>query len=245
MSAPAGPLADWILAWIEGQKAMLAQWNAARQPAGPGPQPSANPLASMFAAAQTAFGNPAASGSLAPGFPWATPLGDLPGVGPLREHQAVARDMAAALADFEQLSREMAVVLGRIHVDTLDLLARRVQERANEGRPVENTGALYDLWIECGEATYAKVAHGDAYCRLQADLCNAGVRVQKAQRQQTERWLKLLDLPTRAEVNTLNLRIRDRQRRLDAADAASRAAPAKPAARRAKAPAKRKSRPKA
>jgi hypothetical protein len=225
MSASTGPTADWIQAWIDGQKAVLDQWSASRPPGPAAGKSFANAFAPAFAAAQSAFGAGASVG-MPFGFPWvsqgapgtvpAASAWEMPGVGPLREHQGEARAMAAALADFERLSRDMAAVIARVHLDTLDLLARRAQERANEGKPVGNTQALYDLWVECGEATYAKVAHGEAYCRLQADLCNAGIRVQRAQRQQTERWLKLLDLPTRAEVNTLNQRIRELQGRLDA-----------------------------
>ncbi len=237
MSSTGGPAGDWVHAWIEGQKTAFAKWSGERQPAGvPGIKSISELFAPALAAAQSALGAGAARGmpgSL--GLLWggqgaaatgaATGTWGIPGVGPLREQQAAAQAMASALADVERLSLEMAGTLARIHADTLDLLARRAAEQANQGKPVEDVKALYDLWIDCGEVTYAKVAHSDAYCRLQADLCNSGVRFQAAERQQMERWLKLLDLPTRAEVNTLNLRIRDLQRRLESAMARTPTAP--------------------
>ena len=171
----------------------------------------------------------------APGHAW-----DLPGIGPLREQHAAAQEMAAALAEVERLSLEMASVVARIHAETLDLLARRAAEQANQGTPVQDAKALYDLWVECGEATYAKVAHSEAFCRLQADLCNAGIRYKAVERRQMERWLKLLDLPTRSEVNTLNLRVRELQRQLEAKVAPAPAAPkasARKPAKKAAAPA--------
>ncbi|MEQ1579673.1 MAG: poly(R)-hydroxyalkanoic acid synthase subunit PhaE [Steroidobacteraceae bacterium] len=229
MSGPGGRAADWIQAWIEAQKAALAQWNAERpQPTSAGARSFADLFSPVLAAAQSAFGATSSKGVTdAFTFPWAGPkaaifdgmggIRDLPGIGPLREQQAAAQEMAAALADVERLTLEMARVMAKVHADTLDLLARRSAERANEGKPVADAKALYDLWIECGEATYARVAHGDAFCRLQADLCNAGIRFQSVERQQMERWLKLLDLPTRSEVNSLNLRIRELQRQLESA----------------------------
>lgn len=269
MSGPGGPANDWIQAWIQAQRAALEQWNAGRPPA----SASARSFSDLFSPPQpTAHSSPVAPSAKGIAdfwvFPWQMPgmaspgtapgSWDLPGIGPLREQQAAAQEMAAALADVERLTLEMARVMAKVHADTLDLLARRSAERANEGKPVTDAKALYDLWIECGEATYAKVAHGDAYCRLQADLCNAGVRFQAIERQQVERWLKLLDLPTRSEVNTLNLRIRELQRQLDSAakppaafrtpagDTAprSKVAPKRATSRAARPKPKRKSRPK-
>lgn len=231
MSAARGPAEDWIEAWIQAQKSALAQWTSAQPNSGQAGARSVSDLFSPFlSAAQSTFGTASVKGGTDSfGFPWKMPgfaaaggpsgIADLPGIGPLREQQAAAQEMAAALADVERLSLEMARVMAKVHADTLDLLARRSAERANQGAPVADIKALYDLWIECGEATYAKVAHGDAFCRLQADLCNAGIRFQAVERQQVERWLKLLDLPTRSEVNTLNLRIRDLQRQLESATA--------------------------
>jgi class III poly(R)-hydroxyalkanoic acid synthase PhaE subunit len=257
MTSTGGPANDWIQAWIDGQKAALARWSGERQPAGAtGRGPFADLFGPAFAAAQSVFGAAAASGATAAHWPlWKMPSAgasgaagawwDLPGIGPLREQHAAAQEMAAALAEVERLTAEMGGVMARVHAETLDLLARRAAEHSNQGTPVQDAKALYDLWVECGEATYAKVAHSEAYCRLQADLCNAGIRFQAVERQQMERWLKLLDLPTRSEVNTLNLRIRELQRRLEAAT--SPPPPKAPARKRAGKPVvapKRKSRPK-
>jgi hypothetical protein len=230
MNSPGGPTKDWIQGWIQAQKAALEQWNAERPPVSVSARSFTDLLSPFLAAAQPSLGATAEKGITGTwGFPWQMPgfaaaggaegNWDLPGIGPLREQQAAAQEMAAAQADVARLSLEMARVMAKVHADTLDLLARRSAERANDGEPAADAKVLYDLWIECGEATYAKVVHGDAFCRLQADLCNAGIRFQAAQREQVERWLKLLDLPTRSEVNTLNLRIRELQRQLDSVGA--------------------------
>lgn len=252
MSGTKGLADDWIQMWIQAQKTTLGQWTAAQSPAGTtGAGSFSGAFSPLLAAAQAAMASASAKGSADPAvFPWGIPgaavggavpgFRDLPGIGPLREQQAAAQELAAALAEVERLSLEMTRVMAKVHADALDLLARLTAERANEGHPVADAKALYDLWVECGEATYAKVAHSDAYCRLQADLCNAAIRFQSVERSQMERWLKLLDLPTRSEVNTLNLRIRELARQVDtlAASVSSRAkAAATPtAARRNAAP---------
>jgi class III poly(R)-hydroxyalkanoic acid synthase PhaE subunit len=271
MSAAGAPANDWIQAWIQAQKSALAEWNTERpQSASANARSFSDLFYPVLSAAQSVLGATSSQGVMGSfAFPWnmtgsATSedgqrIRDLPGFGPLREQQGAAQEIAAALADVGRLSLEMTSVMARVHADTLDLLARRSAELANAGKPVADVKALYDLWIECGEATYAKVAHGDAFCRLQADLCNAGIRFKSAERQQMERWLKLLDLPTRSEVNTLNLRIRELQRRLEsvvsqsppasrapAGDSAPRrkVAPKRATSRAAPVGPKRKSRPK-
>jgi len=209
-----GPVPDWIVAWIEGQRQAVHLWS--------GSQAAVSPAAPLIEA-WSRFGD---QGTLAGGFTqlagWLQsfqPGGSagLPGIGPLREQQELAQSLALAFAEYQRLAAEMTAVLGKIHADTLDLLVRRVAEQANSGHPVQDFKGLYDLWVECGEVTYGKVATSESYSRLQADLGNAGVRVQGLEQQLIERWLKQLDLPTRSELNTLHRRVRELQRRLDEA----------------------------
>ncbi len=238
---------DWINAWIEGQKATVQRWledqHIKTEPGAP--SSFADWFQQAAAAAQAASGWNGAGGQMAA--LWGV-LGasssaraqsgwSLPDVGPLREQQATMKGLAAAVADYQRLAIDMASMLAKVHADTLDLLARRAAEQANAGTPVDSFKALYDLWIECGETTYARVAQGDAYVRLQADLCNAAIRVQSHQQQQLERWLKQVDLPTRSELNTLHRRVADLKRQIESR---SEAAPSPAAPRKSRAPAKRK-----
>ncbi len=216
---------DWIKAWIEGQRAAVDKWLGAQKSPGAAEQVAAFEgfFQQLAGAAQPSamgdFGNQI--GALWRSFsPASTVAAGLPGLGPLKEQQEALQSLASAVGDCQRLSGEMARVMAKVHSDTLDLLARRSLEQANAGQPIDGFKALHDLWIECGEATYAKVAQGDAYCRLQADLCNAGVRVQGHQQQLMERWLKQLDLPTRSELNTLHRRVQELKKRLDAMTAA-------------------------
>lgn len=210
---------DWVTVWIEGQRAAVEKWlSAQKTPAAVEQAAAFGGLFQQLAGAAPGmpdFGKQIAAmwGSFPPA-PHA--VASLPGLGPLREQQEIWQGLVNALSDYQRLSGEMAKVMAKVHSDTLDLLARRSLEQANAGQPVTGSRALHDLWIECGEATYARVAQGDAYCRLQADLCNAGVRVQSHQQQLLERWLKQLDLPTRSELNTLHHRVQELKKRLDA-----------------------------
>jgi len=215
------PGADWIQAWIAAQKATVESLSDGRIPSSVGDIDAATDffrkLVGGASAAPHAPGDSLATMWRAFGFPpsiGSSLAAEAPGVGPLRELQASVTSLAAALADHQRLLAEWSAVMARVQTDTLDLLARRTAEQANSGTPVLTFKALYDLWVECGEATYARVVEGDAYCRLQSDLSNAGLRVRGLEQHLVERWLKQLDLPTRAELNTLHRRVRDLQREL-------------------------------
>jgi class III poly(R)-hydroxyalkanoic acid synthase PhaE subunit len=91
-----------------------------------------------------------------------------------------------------------------VQSEALTLVETRVQQRASAGQPLETPRELYDLWVECGEQVYAQVAHSEPFCRLQAELGNAAMRLRAQQQRVIEQWLKHLDLPTRSELNTLH-----------------------------------------
>ena len=68
-------------------------------------------------------------------------------------------------------------------------------------------GTLYDRWIDCAEEAYGRMAHSEAYGDALAEYVNAGSRWRADMQACVEQWAKLLDLPTRAELNTLIERV--------------------------------------
>lgn len=216
----AGPEAlDWIREWIQGQRRILQQWS-------PGDAaPAADPAAFMQALkAVFAAGVPGVEGAgsqlfdlwrtLIPGTDGKVP-GELPAIGPLGQQLGELHAFNAAAGEYQRLAAEWAASLAQVHQNALDLLSRRTAELENAGKPPRSARELYDLWVECGEEVYARVAHGETHSRLVADLGNAGIRFMEARQVLLERWLRQLDLPTRSEVNSLNLRIRNMERELE------------------------------
>jgi class III poly(R)-hydroxyalkanoic acid synthase PhaE subunit len=160
---------------------------------------------------------------------WSELLARLPAMGLMREHADVWRELAAAQSECERLQEQLRAVFSRVQSEALTLLETRVQQRASAGRPVETPRELYDSWVECGEQVYAQVAHGEPFCRLQAELGNAAMRLRAHQQRIVEQWSKHLDLPTRSEVNTLHRTVSALRQELQA----TRASPA-PASSRAR-----------
>jgi class III poly(R)-hydroxyalkanoic acid synthase PhaE subunit len=204
---------DWISEWIAQQRELLTR--GAAQPnhtIGPG---------GATAFADAAYTDPFNIGSALLGA-WASAglfqstvaqqLSDffsrLPPIGLAREQTEAWRELTAAQAECRQIENELRAVLIKVQLDALDLLSERVRQRGTAD-PIESFRALYDLWVECGEQVYSKLAHSDAYSKLQAELGNATMRLRSRLQTVLEYNLKQFDLPTRSELNSLHRQMRE------------------------------------
>jgi class III poly(R)-hydroxyalkanoic acid synthase PhaE subunit len=139
---------------------------------------------------------------------------DLAPIGYFREHQENAQSLARALGDYGRIAAQMASAIARVHTDALELLAKKTQALADAGATVTDTRRLYSLWIESGEQAFAEHARGDIFGRLQGELVNASVQVRIAQQIIANNFLKSLDLPTRAELNSVHKRLKEMRERI-------------------------------
>jgi polyhydroxyalkanoate synthase subunit PhaE len=155
--------------------------------------------------------------------PWGTaPAGgaepplptELPALGLTREHQERAQRAAQAWRAMEDAQRR----LQRLWSDTLREAASAFVARlgAAQSAPLapETLHRLYDSWIDCAEESYACTAHSEAFCDALADYVNASSHWRRESSAGAEFWSKLLDLPTRNEINTLAQRLRALEERV-------------------------------
>jgi hypothetical protein len=143
--------------------------------------------------------------------------GDSPALGATREHQQRWQRMAEA-------SRRIADAqhrLQRLWSDALREAAAAFAARSVPPQPsavgAEVLRKLYDSWIDCAEHAYARMAHSEAFCESLAEYVNASSQWRREFQASIEHWAKLLDLPTRSEINTLTQRLRSLEERLGAA----------------------------
>ena len=146
---------------------------------------------------------------------------DLAPIGYFREQQAQAQALARAVSDYARIAGQMASAIARVHSDALELLAQKTQALAVSGTTVTDTRRLYALWIESGEQAFAQHARGDVFGRLQGDMINAGVQLRVAQQAIANNFLKSLDLPTRAELNSVHKRLKEMRERIEQLELAS------------------------
>lgn len=205
MSESAEKSANWASDWIAQQRKKFEQQGAA-----PG---TAEDPTNLFGA----FFQNAMQGLQMPG--QAAPVrGVGPAIGLMREHEQAWRDLGEAQAQYRHLEGAVLMQLNAVQLEALSLLEQRMRERGST-KPIKEMRELYDLWVECGEEVYARCVRSEPYCNAQAALANAASELRLKQQAILERALRMFDLPTRSEVNSVHRQLREIRERLDALSA--------------------------
>lgn len=226
VGAEAEQVRDIGMRWLEAGQAYLQGWQQFA-PQCAAAEPAEDPLKfgeEMLNAWQGAWGGAASAGAGVTR-QFADLLWRLPALGLAREQTEAWRDLLAAQAEYQQLEQELRTVWAKVQADALSLLEALIHERrATQGAGgtvpgIEDYRKLYDLWVECGEKVFAQVAHSESYCKLQAQLGNAAIRLRARQQTVIERALKHFDLPTRSELNTVHRQMRELRERVASLEA--------------------------
>ena len=167
-----------------------------------------------------------------------TPLENSPALGPTREHQQRWQRAADAWRRTDDARRRLQRLWSDALSEAATAFAARLAPPHAAAVSAEAVRKLYDLWIECAEEAYARAAHGDAFCEALSEFVNASSQWRREVQASIEHSAKLLDLPTRSEINSLTHRLRSVEEQLCAASKTRKprapASGAKRARRRAK-----------
>jgi class III poly(R)-hydroxyalkanoic acid synthase PhaE subunit len=128
-----------------------------------------------------------------------------PALGLSREYQETAARLLDLSKQFQQRYAEFAQQNTTIMQDAFHVLKKRLDEaKLTQKSPAD----LYDAWIDCAEGAYAQAAHSERFARLLAELCNISSAFKVERGKLTEQIARHLDLPSRAEVDTLHRQVR-------------------------------------
>jgi hypothetical protein len=128
-----------------------------------------------------------------------------PALGVSREYQESAQRLLELSQQFQQRYTEFAQHNATIMQDALLVMKKRLEAAPP---PPPSPAELYDAWIDCAEGAYAQAAHSDRFTRLLAELCNISSAFKIERGKLTEQIARHLDLPSRAEVDTLHRQVR-------------------------------------
>lgn len=171
-------------------QSMLAPWSAA-----------------MAAAPGTAQAN--ASPFAMPGMPGMSQNLDLPALGLTRERQEAMQKLQHLMGEYLQQQGALSQLWSEVLTAAFKRLSETLTAKLQKGDLPKSGKALYDMWVESGEAAYATMAHSPRYAKAQADLGNTLAKLRTQQREIIESFSRELDLPTRAELNTVHRRLKD------------------------------------
>ena len=149
-------------------------------------------------------------------------FGDLRALQPMapfgltREQQLQQQALLAATLEYLETSRRHQALLQKANVRAAERLQEILAQRTEPGRQIESIRALYDLWVDAAEASYAEIALSDEFREAYGAMVNAQMRVRELQQQQTEQFCRELGIPTRSEVSSLGQRLQEVRRELRA-----------------------------
>lgn len=158
---------------------------------------------------------------------WA-PTASLPGIGANREQQALWQRILELTARYQELQSKLAEQWASVGGKAAQAFSAEMTAATEAGKSFANLKSLYDRWIDHAEKSYSAQAHQKNYAGLLADLTNTLNELNAKQRELMESCTKQFDLPTRAELNTVHLRLKEMQRQLDQVRGPSAQAAAKP-----------------
>lgn len=145
---------------------------------------------------------------LAPWKDFVDGLGMFPGapaLGLSREYQETARRLVELGQRFQLRYAEFAQQNATVMQDAFHVMKKRVDAAPLASK---SPADLYDAWIDCAEGAYHQAAHSDSFARLLADLCNISSAIKVERGKLTEQLARHLDLPSRAEVDSLHRQVR-------------------------------------
>jgi len=135
-------------------------------------------------------------------------MGESPAFGATREHQQRWQRMAEAARRIDDAQRRLQRLWSDALREAAAAFAAQLLPPHPGGVSAEALRKLYDTWIDCAEQAYARVAHGEAFCKALAEYVNASSQWRRELQASIEHMAKLLDLPTRSEINTLTQRLK-------------------------------------
>ena len=166
----------------------------------------------------------------------------LPTFGLMREHQERWQQLGRAFAGYQASQQDYQGLLLQASTAAFVIFERKLGAR-DPATPIETPRALFDLWIDAAEEAYADIALSPAFRKAYAEMVAGQMRLRQAVQREVEQACRVLDLPTRTELDGAHRKIADLERalrrmrdRLDAveglvaaAPVAAKAAPRRPA----------------
>lgn len=232
-SAPWQHMQDYFA--LLGAGSWAAPWLA---PKAPLPSPPFAAAAERFATAARAYldaaSNAAAQADAAQAFgqamrelfadfpvPWNATLGaapqgaapsssfDAPALGAAREHQQRWQRLAESASRMADAQRRLQLLWSDAMREAATAFTSRLDPtRGAQPASAADVRVLYNHWIDCAEDAYARTIHGETFCTTLAEFVNAASQWRQELQAGLEQSAKLLDLPTRSEINSLALRLK-------------------------------------
>jgi class III poly(R)-hydroxyalkanoic acid synthase PhaE subunit len=153
----------------------------------------------------------------------------LPAFGLGREHQERVQALARAQVEYQEQTAAYNALMAKSGERAFELFEAKLAEREEPGRQLTSARALFDLWIDAAEESYAEIALSPEFRSTYGALVNAQMRLRGGVQKEVELACGAFGMPTRSEMDAAHRKVADLERQLRRLRSAAPAA-AKPAA---------------
>jgi len=123
-----------------------------------------------------------------------------------RDYQIIVQRMLEIGVQFQGHYAEFLKQGADVSERALQATRRKI---AADPQLASSPAGAYEAWIDSAEAAYAQAAHSEAFSRSLGELCNLSSAFKVERGKLLDSFARHLDLPSRAEVDSLHRQIRD------------------------------------
>jgi class III poly(R)-hydroxyalkanoic acid synthase PhaE subunit len=135
-----------------------------------------------------------------------------PGLGYIREEQGQYQDLMRRAIDYQKALQRYYQFFSTLGMKSVDQMRQALDKLHAEGTVVTSARGLYDLWVSCCEEIYADQVMTPEYASIHGELVNALMALKHRMAVMVDESLGALNMPTRAELRTLQDRLQETRR---------------------------------
>jgi class III poly(R)-hydroxyalkanoic acid synthase PhaE subunit len=137
-----------------------------------------------------------------------------PGLGYAREEQGQQQKMLRLLLEYQKAMQEYMQFFSNLGLLSVDRMRQRVGKAVEDGETIDSARALYDNWVSCCEEVYGEQVMTPEYAQIHGHLVNSLMGVKKQMGAMVDEFIGALNMPTRAELRTLQERMQENRREI-------------------------------
>lgn len=139
-----------------------------------------------------------------------------PALGYTREAQTSYQNLAITYKAYMDALKPYVEALSKLSSEGMLAFQEALKARSDKGEGAETMREAYNLWIDVHEALFAEFAMTEEYQEIYGNLINALMAFKKQEGVIVDEYLQSMNIPTKAEVDTLHKRMQETRRELRA-----------------------------
>lgn len=137
---------------------------------------------------------------------------NMPSFGLNRESQERQQDLIKQVGAYQSAMQRYQELMTSSQKAAIGRMQSKLEERSEPGRQLDSMKAVYDLWIDSLEETFAETAMTPEYQAAYGTLVDAQMRMRQNIQKQIELQCGQMGIPTRGELEGVHKKLADLRR---------------------------------